>query len=424
MNILLAIFALAWGVFAWFRPRRAVLLFPLFLPVYLLRAKYFGLPTTLLEMLWAATLLAALLRLKSAPWHLARERLKAWLPPLILWCSASAIGVAIAPDQIAALGLWRAYFLEPVLFFILLVGVLQDKTDRAWIIRCLILDACLIAAWCAVQFLTGYGIPHPWDTASLLTRRATGPFPYPNAVSLFVAPIAALCAGLLMKSKVESRKLKVYDSIFHIPYSIFTSWLGFLSATSATLLAKSVGGFLGILAATFLTLMARTKTRFYAVAALILAVIVILAVPQIRVPVVSTLSFKHWSGKVRLIMWGETWNMLKDRPLFGAGLGAYPAVFKPYHKATFIEIFQYPHNIILNLWSELGLLGIAAFIWLAVVWLKTARRAGLVFALPLVAILVQGLVDVPYFKNDLAIMFWIFAALTISASRHPAKDAP
>jgi hypothetical protein len=34
-------------------------------------------------------------------------------------------------------------------------------------------------------------------------------------------------------------------------------------------------------------------------------------------------------------------------------------------------------------------------------------------ALPvIIAILVHGLVDVPYFKNDLAVLFWMLIALT------------
>ena len=38
-----------------------------------------------------------------------------------------------------------------------------------------------------------------------------------------------------------------------------------------------------------------------------------------------------------------------ERPLvFGAGFGGYPTVFDPYHKKRFIEIFQYPHTIVLT----------------------------------------------------------------------------
>jgi O-antigen ligase len=99
--------------------------------------------------------------------------------------------------------------------------------------------------------------------------------------------------------------------------------------------------------------------------------------------------------------------MLADRPIQGAGLGAYPTVIKPYHKATWMEIFQYPHNILLNLWSETGLLGILAFTWMCFTWFRLSKLR-LPLLLPLIAILIHGLVDVPYFKNDLALAFFTF----------------
>jgi O-antigen ligase len=105
--------------------------------------------------------------------------------------------------------------------------------------------------------------------------------------------------------------------------------------------------------------------------------------------------------------------MLKEHMFFGAGLGAYPEIFRPYHLATSIEIFQYPHNIFLNFWSETGLLGVGAFIWICITWIRLAWKNPYhrLYLLPLCAILIHGLVDVPYFKNDLAFLFWIFALL-------------
>ena len=101
------------------------------------------------------------------------------------------------------------------------------------------------------------------------------------------------------------------------------------------------------------------------------------------------------------------------RPLLGVGLSAYPSAILPYHKATWMEVFQYPHNIFLNLWSEVGMLGILAFGWIVVTWIKTTTRDRRVSSITvLLAIMVHGLVDVPYFKNDLAVMFWMMVLLT------------
>jgi O-antigen ligase len=86
------------------------------------------------------------------------------------------------------------------------------------------------------------------------------------------------------------------------------------------------------------------------------------------------------------------------------------------------------------MWSELGLLGLVAFVVLLgmLLWrgwqgFYTARG----FTRPLLwgtsaaftAIAVHGLFDTPYYKNDLSVEFWIVAALQVAAIRALAKGA-
>jgi O-antigen ligase len=116
--------------------------------------------------------------------------------------------------------------------------------------------------------------------------------------------------------------------------------------------------------------------------------------------------------------------MLVDRPIRGAGLSGYPTVFAPYHKAGHIEIFQYPHTLVLNFWSEVGLAGLLAF---ALIMLRFFRDATATKAWTLAgagaALLVHGLVDVPYFKNDLAMLFWLLMAFAASHAAEKRKAA-
>ena len=112
--------------------------------------------------------------------------------------------------------------------------------------------------------------------------------------------------------------------------------------------------------------------------------------------------------------------MLKDHWLFGAGLNGYQAAIAPYHLPTF-EVFMYPHNFILNFWSELGLLGLITILGLVGIFVAKNIMATknyyhwLNFALlaTIGTIFVHGLVDVPYFKNDLAVLFWLIFAIFI-----------
>lgn len=383
--------------------KQAVLWLPLLLPAYVLRSSIGPLPTTALEVAFFVVALYATWTNRWSIWRKGFDRLKPWHAPAGLWIFATVIAVFVAPNHVAAFGLWRAFVLEPILFAILLAGTMETEKDRETVVTALIASVTFVAAYAVFQFTTNIGIPHPWDTATMLTRRATGPFPFPNALSLFCAPIAALCFGQFCRRPASS-----------------ILWIGFVSATLATLLAKSVGGSLGILCAVVFALLWKKKTRIVTLVVIAITIIGALAISPIRTRIVSTLSFNEWSGQVRTLIWKETWNMLKDRPVFGAGFGAYPTVIVPYHKATFIEIFQYPHNILLNLWSETGLLGIIAFGWICTVWIRRSKQKdehngsssfSPIFLLPLIAILIQGLVDVPYFKNDLSFLFWILVVL-------------
>jgi O-antigen ligase len=77
---------------------------------------------------------------------------------------------------------------------------------------------------------------------------------------------------------------------------------------------------------------------------------------------------------IRGLQWQEAVNLLKDHWLFGAGLNNYQTLMIQYHQITWLEIFLYPHNIFLNFWVELGLLGLIVFILLLVYIIQALRK--------------------------------------------------
>ena len=131
----------------------------------------------------------------------------------------------------------------------------------------------------------------------------------------------------------------------------------------------------------------------------------------------------------RINMWQETWAMLKDRPIFGAGLAGYQTIIAPYHQKNYIEIFLYPHNIFLTFWSEIGLLGLVVFLLIIAWFYKIGFNKNLLVAhypLPIVlmasmtTLLIHGLVDTPYFKNDLSVLFWLLIGSIIILNKKMA----
>ena len=118
----------------------------------------------------------------------------------------------------------------------------------------------------------------------------------------------------------------------------------------------------------------------------------------------------------RLHIWNETLHMLHDHPIFGAGLRSYTEVVAPYVGKGYVAQLH-PHDIWLAMWSELGMLGVVAFASLLGIllwggWRGFASAQGLYRALlwgtsaGFVAVVVHGIFDTPYFKNDLSLEFW------------------
>lgn len=394
--------------------KRLLIFLPFVLPTYAWRWRVGIFPTSALEVFLFVLL---------ATWFWGRgfdgiregwKWLDSWRGPVIAWILTSLLAVFVSPSWWHAFGLWRAYILEPLMIFLVMADVLRNESDANALRRSCYFAVIALAVWAAFQYATGYGIPHPWNVPIPLGRRATGPFPFPNALSLFVAPLAAYAFVWWMKNGGKLARL---------------TWeFGLL----AIILAKSEGGMAAFFITAFFTAMFFRRWRWKAIALAIAAALLIWMVPAWRAIILREITFQGWSGKVRLIMWKETWLMLKDHWFFGVGFGAYPVAIAPYHRATFIEIFQYPHNMLLNLWSEVGLLGIVAFGWIVATWVHITHHASriirnyspirLLAYSPLAALLIHGFVDVPYFKNDLAVMFWILAALTTLTFNQPQKE--
>ncbi len=128
----------------------------------------------------------------------------------------------------------------------------------------------------------------------------------------------------------------------------------------------------------------------------------------------------------RIRIWGQTLRMLSHHLLFGIGLGNYEQAMGPYWQDLTRVI--YPHNIVLNFWATTGLLGLAAFVWLVIRafilgwggWRRHPapwRPYDLGVILALVAMVVHGIVDVPFFKNDLSLEFWALLGILWAADR-------
>jgi len=493
-SILILLYLIFYLILAKIRLDLAVMLILAALPSYLIRFQILGIPFTVLE---------AMILISFAVWLIfhtefknfirgkygwkkfqknRKERIKYPLGiEIILLLIVSFIAIAVAGFSDSALGIWKAYFLEPVLLFILVLNIFQISNKKPGflikkILWPLAISMLVISIVAIFQKITGLWIFNElW--AAEETRRVTSFFGYPNAVGLYLGPIImvmvgwlstiiarsnpalagerrsnlvsiAAISGLLRRFLPAGRQKAPRNDRIEVLFIGLTIVLSLLSIY----FAKSEGALVGLLAGFMVFgLLANKKSRWATVVLIIFLSSAILLYSPTRDYAIDKLTLRDLSGEIRKQQWRETWQMLRDgRFVTGAGLANYQKAIAPYHQEGIffnqdndpefhrhivwnkeyhkahwqpVETYLYPHNILLNFWTELGLAGMLLFIWIIVkFWVmgagiirnsNVASEKYLVIGLmcSIVVIVIHGLVDAPYFKNDLAVMFWLLAAM-------------
>jgi O-antigen ligase len=409
INLVLIILAVAIGYLAYKKTSLAVATVAALLPTYLLRTNLFGIPITYLEVIIIITFASWLIRTISRrePIHLVRHPLR-W--PIALLLIAATIGFAIAPDLRAAAGLWKAYVLEPCLLWVV-ISNLRDEKKFPHILYGLGLGSLLISMIAIAQWFTGFGIAEAaWIIPA--QRRVTSIFTSPNAVGLYLGPIIILCAGWLIQQIRAGRQER---DVAPIVFSTLVILLGL----TAIIFTKSDGTVLGLMAAAvFVTFFGWSKR--WTTVVVVVAVLGALLISPVQRLIVREATFASPAGQNRLTLWHGAWQYLASSPthfILGAGIHGFPAIQDGFRDPLKLEPLLYPHNIFLNFWVEYGLLGLIAILWLWIAFFRTTNRQTddrwltLSLQAAMIAIIMHGLVDVPYFKNDLAVLFWILLGL-------------
>jgi len=428
IDLLILIYFLLFLVLAWRRLDWALYVLIFTLPSYLIRFDVFGVPATLLEGM--ILILSAVWLIKKLP--ITNYQLpitsKKFIWPVGLFLIAATISVFVSPDLRAAAGIWKAYFIEPVLFLLVFVDTIRTKKQVQAVIFALAFSLLAPGAMAIIQKFTGVLIPNPFWQAEA-TRRVTSVYGYPNAIGLYFAPVVTLLIAVATRKAFQllgtSPLLPRQRRSGRVKVGVVSVLIAI--GIASIIFAQSKGALLAIFfGLVFYALFWRGKRLFFA-GVVIGTVVAVLLLPQLRSLGGAATVSGGGSLEVRVQQWSEAWAMFGTRPLFGAGLSGYQQAVAPFHEQEHIEIFMYPHNIILNFWSETGLLGLLAFIWIVIVFYKHSFKLPVTsYQLPVAAamttLLVHGLVDVPYFKNDLAVLFWLLVGLMIIGQTLARQD--
>jgi O-antigen ligase len=372
------------------------------LPLYTVRWHYGPLPTTLLETLILLTVAVYVIARLSR--GVRRPLPTAYDIPIAVLLVAGAISVVVATDHRGALGLYRAYFLEPVAVFYVAIDVLR-RTEHVQ--RLIVAFAAGSSAFAVLNLAVFY---------QALAANAVHVGAAPNAlygdanyVAMYMEPPFAFAVALVMLSRTW--RWRIAGAV----------WLALVGA--ALVVSFSKGSYLAIGALALLAIVTVPRWRYPIAFATAGALVVATQVPLLMARLATITSSLSGRGEV----FSATLQMLRDHPVFGVGLGGYTYEFRGRMSTL------YPHDIWLTFWVELGIAGVIAFgvILFGLLWRgwrtwprsKGFNRTVLWGTLgALVVWTVHGLVDSPYWKNDMSVEFWILAALQVVALREARRD--
>lgn len=366
------------------------------LPLYVVRWHYGPLPTTLLETLIIVTVVTYVV----ARWREGR-RLPLRTPydvPIVLLLLAGAISVFVPQDHRAALGLYRAYFLEPVAIFYVAVDLLRREEDIRRAVVSFAIGSSLFALLnlaVVAQALFNHTF-HVGSAPNALYGDA-------NYVAMYLEPPVAFAAALVLYGRAPRWR-----------------WFGaaWLAITGlALLLTLSKGSYLALVVLGVVVVLGVARWRVPLLIGLVAVALLLSRIPLIA----ERIATSENSLVGRFQIYGAAIRTLKEHPIFGLGLGGFDYIFRK--KAS----QPYPHDIWLTFWVELGLLGLLAFAviffgllwrsWRA--WPKTEGFYRVALWGVLASLIlwgVHGLVDSPYWKNDMSAEFWVIAAIGLISS--------
>lgn len=423
-------------------------------------------PINLLEILIVLFLIVNLSTIfRSIKSFLETSLGKYFLTSIAILLISVLISTVYAMNLRVALGAAKSWLFLPILLFFSIVPYLKSPEFRQKFLYSWLISGGIICVG-SVVFLI--------ENTLTYDGRLAGIFLSPNHLSMALVP------GILAMLVLVFRKNQEFTfSLFkNVNYRIWSVALFLLLALTLTYMTYSYGTWIGLFAASIFLLIisgpSGSKLKLKSVATSIIA-LVLLATTQLNNPKLAhILNGDYYSSlHSRIMIWNSALSISKDNWITGIGVDNFQQAYLDYAK-NFTEPYiewsaPQPHNIFLAFSTQLGLIGLLGFISILFLTLKISLaqksqkpRSGkipdstsrseakeeLAFQLKfdiklwkfiknwalrfrnldplslwalayLVYFLVHGLIDTPYFKNDLAIIFWLtLAALWSSRLNH------
>jgi hypothetical protein len=448
------------------------------LPAYLVRFSILGIPTTLLEILIYLGIIWSLFNLKD--WKKLSQ-----IPRLIwlgigLFVLSAVMGTLISPNKTTALGQLKGFIIDPLLLMALIYIWLAGKEKISYLYQSLIASGVVVGLIAIYQRLAEITT---FDNR-VLSVWQYDPGASPNYLSLYLAPIAVLafiqlisCTRLSLRQPANlkitlrtskspapdehrrcqdlqnprgenagraSRRLSAMLSAGKLK-SILYGMVGLTVILAGLYLSGSRGGLLAFAAGVgyftlktlwqtrppWLSKTGRLPTDRWLTVGLILIIVTgifLAGRPDLSVgPDSGRISS---SNNIRWQIWQVTvQEIIPQRWLTGVGLGNFQNHFTQLtqDRVNFPEFISpralTPHNLFLTLWVNGGIMMLGSLSLILYLLYTNPSKDLIIEKTLMLSIIVYGLIDTPFLKNDLSILVWlIFTAYVIKTIPKQVAD--
>jgi O-antigen ligase len=345
---------------------------------------------------------------------------------VVAFVALGLVSLRVAANFGVAAREFRVIVIEPALLY----GLLR-VTNLSWDQTRRLLNA-LLAVGVIVCLIGLYQFARGDLVVGEGMRRVRAVWGSPNNAALFLGRLlpVALALALFLTNRRERWVYVALAALFA---------LTILLTFSLGALALGLPASLGFLALLWLWF-SRGRVRLQRGAVLgVLLVALVAAVVLVGSARLQTL-FQTGTGTgfFRIAVWTSAVHMIRDHPLFGVGLDnflyEYPKYILP--EAWREPNLSHPHNVVLDFWVRLGLLGVVVLIWMQVEFFRRAwrlfrhtpdvwKRALIVGLMAsMIDFLAHGMIDAAYFVVDLAFVFMLTLGIVAQLSMKESIRAP
>ena len=390
----------------------------LIIPLYVIRFQIFGIPTNVLEIAIGLLFIIFLFQFRNYKKLFNLDNylnIKSLVFGSLL--VVASLGVLVSEELRSSLGIWKAYFVLPILL-ICILSKMQSKYYLS-LVRGIIGSGVVVAiitlAQVVVLGLDGSFRPTALYALGLDQSVSQGGFA--NYIAMYLVPIFVL--------SLSRRNIPVELRWFVISVLL----IGIVSTQSYAGIFALLGVFI-VWILTRILLSYKNKQNLITAPVLrkylipvSMALIILLGLFgfwQFNTPKFQSLLDMDNRNSIttRMQIWDTSITIIRDNPVLGIGLADFQRVYAETIPYKYFPPYEWlvpePHNLYFAFWLHLGVAGI---VWLIYVLrytilklteaVKSNQWEAYWFSLSLLSIYIYGILDTPFWKNDLALLFLV-----------------